>query len=271
MIIRFFIFLTTLSPTIQEALWKWWYQRLSSFYKKGDFRFMNYGYASLNDEKGVALEESDEKNRFFIELYDKTLSGIDISGKKGLEVGSGRGGGADYAARYLKPASLIGVDFSKNAVGLCNRFYKDPNLRFMEGNAEKLPFEDNSFDFVFNVESSHCYGSMEAFIAEATRVLKPGGSFAWADLRKKEKMEADDRLFEHSGLEIIHKENITPHIIRALEMISEEKEKAIKMKVPSLFQGVFSEFAGVKGSAIYKGFKNGSMVYWRYSFKKPNI
>ena len=56
--------------------------------------------------------------------------------------------------------TLIGLDFSREAVSLCNKWYEQENLDFREGNAQDLPFQKNSFDVVYNVESSHCYGDM---------------------------------------------------------------------------------------------------------------
>lgn len=267
MIVRLFIFLTSLSAFLKGKLWKEWYQRLAATYTNDDWRFMNYGYTPLKPQEKPVLRKEDEKNRLFIQLYAYTLSGIDVLGKDLLEVGSGRGGGCDYVARYLKPASLIGVDFSKNAVALANGFNELPNLHFMEGNAEKLPFENNRFDVVFNVESSHCYGSMPKFVGEVRRVLKPLGLFAWSDFRKKDDMKTEELLFLSSGFEIVSKEDITDCIIQALEMNSHEKEKAIQKKVPAYFQKIFSEFAGVEKSQIFNAFKDGTLTYWHYRLK----
>ena len=50
------------------------------------------------------------------------------------------------------------------------------------GDAESLPFGDEMFDAVVNVESSHCYGSTPAFLAQVKRVLRCGGHFLFADL-----------------------------------------------------------------------------------------
>lgn len=271
LLIRLFLFLTSLSSTIQEKVWNWWYQKLSATYKKKDWRFMNYGYAPLNGEAPFTpKDETDQENSLFIQLYQHALLGIDLKGKDILEVGSGRGGGADYVARYFEPSSIIGVDFSKNAVDLCNKFYHLPNLSFVEGNAEKLPFENDRFDVLFNVESSHCYGNMEAFIAEVTRVLKPGGIFAWADLRTQKAMEKDEAIFMNSPLELLSKEDITPHVLQALDQISNRKKEAIQKHVPYLWQSLFFEFMGVRHSKIYQGFQEGKMVYWCYRFRKPN-
>ncbi len=174
-------------------------------------------------------------------------------------------------ARYLVPSSIIGVDFAKNAIDLCNQFYHIPNLSFVEGNAEKLPFENDRFDVIFNVESSHCYGNMKAFIAEVTRVLKPGGIFAWADLRSQKNMEKEDTIFMQSALKLLAKEDITPNVLQALDQISNRKKEAIQKRVPYLWQSLFFEFTGVRNSKIYHAFREGKMVYWCYRFQKPNL
>ena len=88
-------------------------------------------------------------------------------------MGSGRGGGASYISRHLKPKSVVGIDISKNAVRLCKSTHQYPNLSFYVGDSEKIPFEDESFDVVLNVESSHCYGNILLFLTEVKRVLKP--------------------------------------------------------------------------------------------------
>lgn len=265
--IKFLLFLLSLSPGIEGWLWKWWYQRLAAAYKTKDLRFMNYGYAQ---DSSLPLNTADEQNRLFIQLYHHTLSGVDLQGKQVLEVGSGRGGGTDYVARYLSPSSIIGVDIAKNAVDLCNQFYSIPHLRFVEGSAEKLPFESESFDVVYNVESSHCYGNMQGFITEVIRVLKPGGFFAWADLRTRALMEADDKLFMHSPLKLLHKENITLNVLNALDRISNRKKELIRREVPYLLRPLLSEFTGVRDSKIYRGFQEGKMVYWCYRLQKSN-
>ena len=58
----------------------------------------------------------------------------------------------------------------------------------MEGNAEKLPFADQSFDAVINVEASHCYPRFPQFLDEVARVLRPGGHFLYTDVRRRKEI-----------------------------------------------------------------------------------
>ena len=63
---------------------------------------------------------------------------------------------------------LTAIDYSPQAPKMCSRKFSNiTNLKFSEGNAMKMNFEDNSFDVVYNVESSHCYSNMDAFGREA--------------------------------------------------------------------------------------------------------
>ena len=69
-----------------------------------------------------------------------------IRGKHTLEIGSGRGGGASFLARYHNPSHMTGLDYSTKAVKLSINLHKEVhNLQFVKGDAESLPFDDKSF------------------------------------------------------------------------------------------------------------------------------
>jgi len=117
-------FFSRASPKLRSTLYKPWYQFLARVYQKTDWNFMNYGYAPLSDQnKAIKLSEEDGYYRYHIQLYDHVAGTVDLRDLKVLEVGSGRGGGADYIKRYLKPEIMMGVDFSENAVKFCNEKY----------------------------------------------------------------------------------------------------------------------------------------------------
>ena len=265
---RAFVIMLRLAPgKIQNRMWKWWYQKMAKANNNRDFRFMNYGF---EDEKGPELEPQDEPNRMFIQLYSMNLRGVNLEGKQVLEVGSGRGGGASWIAKTYSPAKLTGIDFSAEAVRHCKLWYANQkNLDFIEGNAQNLPFEDGTFDILYNVESSHCYGDMGAFVEQAFRVLKPDGMFCWTDLRDTKTMQTLPSLFESKGFEIVESADIVQEVLRALDEINETKMKAIKEQVPASVRRSFETFAGVKGTPVYEGFVSGSMAYHRHLMRKP--
>ena len=267
---KIFVTLIRLSPArIQNRMWKWWYQKMAKTNDDSRFRFMNYGF---EDGGGPDLHPSDEVNRLFIQLYSMNLRGVEIEGRDVLEVGSGRGGGASWVARSLEPRSVVGVDFSSKAVNLCSQWYvNQDNLSFVEGNAEDLPFDDESFDLVYNVESSHCYGDMGAFIEQVHRVLRKGGTFCWTDLRDAETMSLLPEMFESRGFEIVESAIVVDEVLRALDEINEAKIEQIAKQVPKSIRRSVETFAGVKGTPVYDGFVNGSMTYHRHMMKKIDV
>jgi ubiquinone/menaquinone biosynthesis C-methylase UbiE len=91
------------------------------------------------------------------------------------------GPGYVAAAAAGRGASVIGVDFSAAMVAAARE--RNPNLEFREGDAERLPLGDGLFDAaVMNFGILHLARPDQA-LAEACRVLRPGGRFgftAWA-------------------------------------------------------------------------------------------
>ena len=142
------------------------------------------------------------------------------------------------------------------------------NLDFIEGNAMSLPFDEASFDIVYNVESSHCYSDMDAFVSEAYRVLRPGGMFAWTDFRDDAKMREVHNIFRESKFDIVKQSDVTTEVLKALDEISDDKQTRIKKATSFAIRRSFETFAGVRGTPVYESFQNGSLRYYRYLLRK---
>ncbi len=91
-----------------------------------------------------------------------------------LEVGSGTGYWLGLLSQ-LTP-SIFGMDFS---LGMLQQSKNSPTpLKLTRATALKLPYRNGSFDLVYCVDAIHHFGDHRAFIAEAFRVLKAGGTLA---------------------------------------------------------------------------------------------
>ena len=96
------------------------------------------------------------------------------SGTRLLDAACGPGGLAATAA--TRGAEPVGLDLAADMVALARR--RHPDLRFIEGDAERLPFDDAAFDAVAAGFLIHHLPDPERAAAEFARVLAPGGRVA---------------------------------------------------------------------------------------------
>ena len=92
-----------------------------------------------------------------------------------LEIGCGMGTHTELLA--TGGARVSAIDLTPRAVELTRRrcALRGLSADVREGDAEQLPFEDESFDLVWSWGVLHHSSSFERCLAEATRVLRPGG------------------------------------------------------------------------------------------------
>ena len=252
MFYKIIFFIVNLFPNIKRFCWKLWYNFISNRFKDDYFKFMNYGY--YNEELDIILDKDDELERYPIQLYHQLCIQVELKDKVIVEVGCGRGGGANFIARYHKPKLITGVDLSPNAVSLCNKSYNLDNLNFLVGDSAKLPFEDNSVDVILNIESSHCYPSIPDFISEVCRVLKPDGHFLYCDLVIDSDLDDHLNKLKNNNLLDINYIDITENIIKASELMTDDRNNIINKVNSNFLRKVLKSFASVKGSKIYKSF-----------------
>jgi len=99
-----------------------------------------------------------------------------------LDMGSGAGHCA--LAFGPKAARVRGIDVTPEMVTVANRLAAErglQNVTFEQGDVNQLPFDDASFDRVTSRLSAHHYADPQRALAEAFRVLKPGGMFLLVD------------------------------------------------------------------------------------------
>jgi SAM-dependent methyltransferase len=117
-----------------------------------------------------------ERRRYELEPFIASFSGFaDSRNKRVLEIGVGVG--TDFVNFARAGARATGVDLTEHAVKLARRRLEleglDGDVRTAD--AEKLPFEDESFDRVYSWGVLHHTPDTPKAVREAIRVLRPGG------------------------------------------------------------------------------------------------
>lgn len=102
-----------------------------------------------------------------------------LVGKNVLTIGCGSGEECQ-SLLSKNPSKLTGVDISDKLIEIAKKTVKD--VDFFNMDAEKLEFDDNTFDFVYCSLMMDYFESWDKVLGEVFRVLKPGGLFQFSNL-----------------------------------------------------------------------------------------
>lgn len=125
-----------------------------------------------------------EKARFYDDHFagvtrqaiEPLLAGLgDVSGRRLIDICCGTGDLAEAAVQ--SGAQVTGVDFAEPMIEIARA--RVPVAQFEVGDAEKLSFEDASFDAATCAFGLWHVGDPDSAISEAARVLKPGGTYSY--------------------------------------------------------------------------------------------
>jgi len=103
----------------------------------------------------------------------------DLTGKKVLELGCGRGDFSIWLAKKFPTAEITGVDFSDKAIAIAQARAQAAGVvvQFTVDNAESLRQATASYDWVISCECLEHVPQPSAMAREVARVLKPSGRF----------------------------------------------------------------------------------------------
>ncbi len=104
--------------------------------------------------------------------------------------------GGGHVANALAPLvqRVTALDLTEEMLQVAEQFIQGNghhNVDFVAGDAEKLPFDDDSFDLVTCRIAAHHFPDVSAFVHEALRVLKIGGRLLLIDNVAPERDEHD--------------------------------------------------------------------------------
>jgi SAM-dependent methyltransferase len=252
---------------IRKAIWKVWYPLLTRRLQGEEVLFLNYAFEE-EPPMSIPLSPADEPNRACIQLYHHVATQVDLRGKNVLEVSCGHGGGASYLTRALQPKNYIALDLNAAGINFCKKRHRVEGLNFVQGDAENLPFEPNTFDAVINVEASHCYPNFPRFLTEVVRVLRPGGYFLYADFRFADRQAEWDKAIADAPLKMLHTRNINAEVQRGMDRNSSRSQDLVTRHLPKFMHSLGADFAGIKGSRVHNALNSGELSYRSYCFEK---
>jgi SAM-dependent methyltransferase/ADP-ribose pyrophosphatase YjhB (NUDIX family) len=118
----------------------------------------------------------------------------DVRGKRALVIGCG--GGQDCVALERMGATAVGLDVSEQQLAYARKYaarHAAQNVSFVQGTAEDLSrFDDASFDLAVSIHALGYVERADRAVAEAARVLKPGGVLAVAVSHPFDQTLSDD-------------------------------------------------------------------------------
>eukprot|EP00527_Entomoneis_sp_CCMP2396_P009434 CAMPEP_0198138932 /NCGR_PEP_ID=MMETSP1443-20131203/2294_1 /TAXON_ID=186043 /ORGANISM="Entomoneis sp., Strain CCMP2396" /LENGTH=350 /DNA_ID=CAMNT_0043800889 /DNA_START=160 /DNA_END=1212 /DNA_ORIENTATION=+ len=114
-----------------------------------------------------------------VDLIDQVLKWSHVeSAKKAVDVGCGIGGSSRHLARKYG-CTTEGITLSPYQAGRGNELAIEQELNgqcnFQVADALQMPFDDNSFDLVWSLESGEHMPDKTRFVSELFRVCEPGG------------------------------------------------------------------------------------------------
>lgn len=254
-------------PSIRKPIWRFWYPYLTRRLLDKDVQFLNYAFET-DPPVGLQLEAADEVNRNCIQLYHHVASQVDLRGKDVVEVSCGHGGGASWLSRTMQPASYVGLDLNPTGIAFCQKRYQQSGLSFVQGDAQQLPFPDQSLDAVVNVEASHCYPDFPLFLAEVARVLKPGGHLLYADFRFRNQWSEWEQAIANAPLEIVQTRDIREDVLRGMQRNASRSESLICHCLPWYLHRIGRVFAGLPGTPVYEALKSHQISYRSWCLRK---
>ena len=138
-------------------------------------------------------------------IVRRVVAGLDIRGRRVLDIGSGIGGPALLMAGEMG-ARVVGIDLERPLVSRARAYAVeaglDERIEFRQVEAGPLPFDDDFFAVVYSSGALIHVEDKAGMFGEVFRVLEPGGVFTCYDWMKGDEPYSEDMhyWFEMEGL-----------------------------------------------------------------------
>lgn len=155
-----------------------------------------YSLDEIKDELNGIMNNSNDYDKYALKRQQDLINGMkpshrfvekpmmksmmpSVAGKKVLMLGCGTGEESLLLESFgVKSSDIVGIDLSSKSIEIAKDTY--PNVTFVVGDMNKLPFEDNSFDFVYSSLAVHYSDTPDDVYKDVYRVLKSDGLFLFS-------------------------------------------------------------------------------------------
>lgn len=158
-----------------------WYDLLGQTVLGTGEPLANMGYwGGTSGERPATLSEASRR------MWDLVATDAGLSSETRLVIDAGCGFGTS-TRRWVERWGVqhaLGVNLSGSQLEWARKTHGDPHgrVRFVEASATSLPVPDAGADAVVSIEAAFHFMTRQAFLREASRVLRPGGRLAFVDL-----------------------------------------------------------------------------------------
>jgi tocopherol O-methyltransferase len=195
------------------------YQQIQQFYDASSGLWeqvwgehMHHGYYGVDGKL--------QKNRYQaqIDLIEELLNwtALETAPTNILDAGCGIGGSSLYLSDKFH-ARVTGITLSpvqrQRASDRSSEAGLNARTKFLVANAQEMPFDNNTFDFVWSLESGEHMPSKVKFLQECYRVLKPGGKLMMATWCHRPIDESPLTRQEQKHLQDIYQVYALPYVI----------------------------------------------------------
>ena len=153
-----------------------WNKRLAGMYD-----WFSWGYRAFSKAAFTFIGMTEEQGRR--EITDR----LEPGGGRVLEVSIGPGVNLPYLVGRADVGEIFGLDISLGQLNRCREYVARQgwNIQLQLGNAEQLPYQDNSFGGVFHVGGINFFNEKKEAIEEMIRVAKPGSRILICDEKEQ--------------------------------------------------------------------------------------
>ena len=226
--------------------------------------FQNWGYSGETQECRLFIPRTSSNYNSQL-LLGEMIGTYSLNDKAILDVGCGRGGTVRFINKFFTPKMVIGMDITEASLLFCRKQIR--NAVFIKADAENIPFQTNSFDALFSIESVSDYPHPNLFYQHAYRILKKDGILFYADIFNSQEITSHENELISLGFHIEQKRDITSNVQKSISETA-KNNTATYETTTILNEQPFLDTMGLPGTEIFGLMGKGEKKYMLYRLIK---